>query len=49
MVPLRVEAMGHYIKVAIGIGRGRNSGDKRAVVKKREQDRELDRFIKGRR
>lgn len=49
MVPLRVEAMGHYIKVVIGIGRGRNSGDKRAVVKKREQDRELDRFIKGRR
>lgn len=49
MVPLRIEALGHFIKVIIGIGRGRTTVDKRAVVKKREQARELDRFVKGRR
>lgn len=49
MIPLRIEALGHFIKVIIGIGRGRTTVDKRAVVKKREQARELDRFVKGRR
>lgn len=49
MVPLRIEAMGPFIKVVIGIGRGRSTVDKRVVVRKREQQRELDRFIKNRR
>lgn len=49
LVPLRIEALGHFIKVIIGVGRGRTTVDKRAVVKKREQARELDRFVKGRR
>lgn len=48
MIPLRIEALGHYIKVIIGIGRGRSTIDKRTVVRKREQDRELSRFVKGR-
>lgn len=48
MVPLRIEALGHYIKVVIGIGRGRNTVDKRKVIKKREQARELERFVKSR-
>lgn len=49
LVPLRIEAMGPFIKVVIGIGRGRTGVDKRAVIKKREQQRELDRLVKGRR
>ncbi|MBP7875806.1 SsrA-binding protein SmpB [Candidatus Woesebacteria bacterium] len=49
MVPLRIEAVGHFIKVIIGVGRGKSTVDKRATVRKREQSRELDRFVKSQR
>lgn len=48
MIPLRVEALGPFIKVAIGIGRGKTKTDKRAAIRKREQDRELERMRKNR-
>ena len=46
LVPLRVESVGPFIKLVLGIGKGRNARDKRAVVKKREQTRELQRLKK---
>ena len=47
LVPLRVEAAGPFIKLVLGVGKGRNARDKRAVVKKREQTRELQRLKKS--
>lgn len=49
LVPLRIEALGRMLKVVIGIGRGRSKTDKRAVIRKREQDRELASLMKQRR
>lgn len=49
LVPLRIEAMGPFIKVVIGVGRGKSKTDKRVTIRKREQDRELERFVKSKR
>lgn len=46
LVPLRIEAVGPFIKVVVGIGRGRSTVDKRKVIQKREQDRELQRMLR---
>jgi SsrA-binding protein len=44
IIPLRIEAVGPYLKLIIGIGRSRTKGDKRALIKKRELDRELSSY-----
>lgn len=41
IVPLSVYTKGRTIKVEIAIGRGKSKTDKRATVKKREQEREI--------
>ena len=46
LVPLRIEAVGPFIKVVVGIGRGRSTVDKRKVIQKREQDRDLQRMMR---
>ncbi len=43
IIPLKVYTKNHLIKLEIGVGRGRKKFDKRAVIKKREIDRELRR------
>ena len=37
---------GRYIKIKIGIGRGKKTRDKREIIKKRELKRELNRKMK---
>ena len=40
-VPLSVYTKGRYVKLEIGLGKGKKAFDKRASIKKRELDREL--------
>lgn len=39
IIPLELLTGGRYIKLRIGVGRGRKKYDKREVIKKRDQDR----------
>ena len=48
LVPLRVYTKGKKLKVALALARGRKQYDKRAVLKKREAAREIDRTLKNR-
>lgn len=45
IVPLRLYWKNHLVKVEIGLGKGKDAGDKRADLKKRVEDRETDRAI----
>lgn len=40
IIPLEMKA-GKYIKLVLGVGRGRKKADRREVIKKRDQDRNL--------
>lgn len=44
-VPLSVYTKGRYIKISVGLARGKKHYDKRASIKKRETDREIRRQI----
>lgn len=46
LVPLAVVLESNRIKLEFGIGRGRKAHDKRAVIKKREMDREDAKLMK---
>jgi SsrA-binding protein len=46
IVPLSLYTKGRHIKLAIGIGRGKKTFDKRRTIKKRELDRETRRALK---
>lgn len=46
LVPLSIDALGRYIKLTIGIGRGLKEYDKRQKIRARDQDRELQRQLK---
>lgn len=46
LVPLSIFLEANRIKLEFGVGRGRKSHDKRAVIKKREMDREDARLLK---
>jgi SsrA-binding protein len=48
LVPLKVYDKHGKIKVQIGLGKGKKKYDKRESIKKREQKREIERTIKGR-
>ncbi len=41
LVPLRVYLKNHFIKLELGLGRGRKKSDKREVIKKRSHEREM--------
>jgi len=45
IIPLKVYTKNHLIKVEIAVARGRHKYDKRAVVKKRDLDREVRKAI----
>ncbi|MFH0857570.1 MAG: SsrA-binding protein SmpB [Candidatus Magasanikbacteria bacterium] len=47
IVPLSVYTKGRYIKVEVGIAKGKKTYDKRRVMKEREQKRETGRIMKG--
>lgn len=47
IVPLSVYTKGSKIKIEIGIARGKKIHDKRRILKKRDQDREMRRAVKG--
>ncbi len=49
LVPLRVYFKGQWAKVEIALARGKGYADKREDVKKRDQEREMARALRGRR
>jgi SsrA-binding protein len=49
VVPLEFFTKHGLVKVQIGIGRGKKKHDKRETIKKREQDREIQRAVRSRR
>ncbi len=48
IIPLAVYLKGGYVKVELGLCRGKQMHDKRASIKERESKRELDREIRER-
>lgn len=47
IVPLRLLTKGRYIKLVIALGKGKKNYDKRETLKRRDQEREAERMIKG--
>jgi len=47
LVPLRLFLKGRLIKLELGVGRGKKTVDKREDLKKKDQEREIQRAIKG--
>ena len=47
IIPLMVYTISRYIKVEIGICKGRKTYNKKEIIKKRDTDRELKRALKG--
>lgn len=46
LIPVSIDALGRYIKLHIGVGRGLKEYDKRQKIKDRDQDRDLKRQLK---
>ena len=47
IVPLKLLTQGRFIKVVIALGKGKKNYDKRETMKRRDQEREAGRAIKG--
>lgn len=47
IVPLRLLTQGRFIKLVIALGKGKKNYDKRQSIKKRDQDRDTARLLKG--
>lgn len=47
IIPLELLTKGHYIKLRIASGRGKKQYDKRETIKRRQQQREIDRQARG--
>lgn len=45
-IPLAIGAAGNYIKLSIGIGRGKKKYDKRQSIKKRDQEQSMKKIMK---
>lgn len=48
IVPLKLLTGGRFIKLVIALGKGKKTYDKRETIKRRDQERETQRFIKSR-
>jgi len=48
LVPMRLYVKGRLIKIQLGIGRGKKLGDKREDIKRRDQEREIQRSLRDR-
>jgi len=46
IVPLEILTQGRYIKLRLAIGKGRKRYDKREVIKRREQRRDIERLAR---
>ncbi len=49
LVPLRIYTKGSFLKLELGMGRGKKQYDKRDDMKKKDLDREKRRLLKGER
>jgi len=47
IVPLKMYLKGSFVKVLLGIGKGKKSHDKREDMKKKDTNREIDRAMRG--
>jgi SsrA-binding protein len=47
IVPLKILTNGRFIKVVIALGKGKKNYDKRETLKRRDQERESQKAIKG--
>lgn len=47
LVPLKMYFKGEWVKVSLGLGRGKKLHDKRETIKRREDKREMARVMKG--
>lgn len=48
IVPTKLLTSGRYIKLVIALGKGKKLYDKRETLKRRQQDRDARRAIRGR-
>jgi SsrA-binding protein len=48
IVPTKLLTHGRYIKLVIALGKGKKKHDKRETIKRRDQDREVERALKAR-
>ena len=46
IVPLELLTRGRYIKLRIAVGRGKKRYDKRETIKRRQQEREVNRIAR---
>ena len=46
LIPIQIYFKGNFVKVELGIGKGKKLFDKREDMKKKEADRKIDRYIK---
>ncbi|MEI6850802.1 MAG: SsrA-binding protein SmpB [Candidatus Saccharibacteria bacterium] len=47
IIPLKLLTSGRFIKVVIALGKGKKNYDKRETMKRRDQDRDIQRAIKN--
>ncbi|MEM8809309.1 MAG: SsrA-binding protein, partial [Cyanobacteria bacterium P01_G01_bin.38] len=47
-VPLKLYLKKGYVKVSIGLGKGKKLHDKREDLKRKQEKRDIDRALKGR-
>lgn len=47
IVPIKLLTSGRFIKVVIALGKGKKNYDKRETMKRRDQQRDIDRAIKN--
>lgn len=47
LIPLKLYFKGPYVKVEIGLARGRKKYEKRDIIKKKEAQREIERALKN--
>lgn len=48
IIPLELLTKGHYIKLRVAAGKGKKRYDKRETLKRRQQERDIRRTLKGR-
>lgn len=47
LVPIKLYFKGNFIKIELGVGKGKKLFDKREDLKKKEADRKIERYLKG--
>lgn len=47
LVPIKLYFKGNFIKMELGVGKGKKLFDKREDLKKKEADKKIERYLKG--